>query len=234
MKFIDKLMKILELIIEFLFLIFTGLAVIAGIICVVVLFYRKPSKVTTVYYYDSNNIVESTELEENQEIQNVVQENQIENTTAEPIEQNIQEITQPAIEIPKVETTQSITKTPEIDYKSQSIGKVLIPKLNINATIKNATFTPYTVQDVIDQGYAAYYSDYANVGRSVYAGHNYGCFVGLSNISIGDKVYVDGTEYSVQDKITGKYDDWTPILSNTGVILQTCISSVDNIYIICK
>lgn len=140
-------------------------------------------------------------------------------------------------------TIESSNSTPVQGIQEPSIaalskGKIIVPSTGTKATIKTATFEPYNVQKIIDQGYAAYYSDYASTAsKKIYGGHNTSAFVGLNNVTIGAEVWVDGVKYTVRQRATGGPDDWSPLFkdysSNKTIILQTCSGKGYNNYIIC-
>lgn len=144
---------------------------------------------------------------------------------------------------PAEKITESSNSTPVQGIQEPSIaalskGKIIVPSTGTKATIKTATFEPYNVQKIIDQGYAAYYSDYASTAsKKIYGGHNTSAFVGLNNVAIGAEVWVDGVKYIVRQRTTGDPDDWSPLFkdysSNKTIILQTCSGKGYNNYIIC-
>lgn len=148
-----------------------------------------------------------------------------------------------AKQTPTEKTTESSNNTSAQRIQEPSIaalskGKIIVPSTGTKATIKTATFEPYNVQKIIDQGYAAYYSDYASTAsKKIYGGHNTSAFVGLNNVTIGAEVWVDGVKYIVRQRATGGPDDWSPLFknysSNKTIILQTCSGKGYNNYIIC-
>lgn len=148
-----------------------------------------------------------------------------------------------ARQTPAEKITESSNNTPAQRIQEPSIaalskGKIIVPSTGTKATIKTATFEPYNVQKIIDQGYAAYYSDYASTAsKKIYGGHNTSAFVGLNNVIIGAEVWVDGVKYTVRQRATGGPDDWSPLFkdysSNKTIILQTCSGKGYNNYIIC-
>lgn len=148
-----------------------------------------------------------------------------------------------AKQTPAEKITESSNDTPAQGIQEPSIaalskGKIIVPSTGTKATIKTATFEPYNVQKIIDQGYAAYYSDYASTAsKKIYGGHNTSAFVGLNNVAIGADVWVDGIKYTVRQRATGGPDDWSPLFkdysSNKTIILQTCSGKGYNNYIIC-
>ena len=148
-----------------------------------------------------------------------------------------------ARQTPAEKITESSNNTPAQRIQEPSIaalskGKIIVPSTGTKATIKTATFEPYNVQKIIDQGYAAYYSDYASTAsKKIYGGHNTSAFVGLNNVAIGADVWVDGVKYTVRQRATGGPDDWSPLFkdysSNKTIILQTCSGKGYNNYIIC-
>lgn len=148
-----------------------------------------------------------------------------------------------ARQTPAEKITESSNNTPAQRIQEPSIavlskGKIIVPSTGTKATIKTATFEPYNVQKIIDQGYAAYYSDYASTAsKKIYGGHNTSAFVGLNNVTIGAEVWVDGVKYTVRQRATGGPDDWSPLFkdysSNKTIILQTCSGKGYNNYIIC-
>ena len=148
-----------------------------------------------------------------------------------------------AKQTPAEKITESSNNTPAQEVQEPSIaalskGKIIVPSTGTKATIKTATFEPYNVQKIIDQGYAAYYSDYASTAsKKIYGGHNTSAFVGLNNVVIGADVWVDGVKYTVRQRATGGPDDWSPLFkdysSNKTIILQTCSGKGYNNYIIC-
>lgn len=132
----------------------------------------------------------------------------------------------------------SVQGIQESSIAALSKGKIIVPSTGTKATIKTATFEPYNVQKIIDQGYAAYYSDYASTAsKKIYGGHNTSAFVGLNSVAIGADVWVDGVKYTVRQRATGGPDDWSPLFkdysSNKTIILQTCSGKGYNNYIIC-
>ena len=148
-----------------------------------------------------------------------------------------------ARQTPAEKITESSNNTPAQRIQEPSIaalskGKIIVPSTGTKATIKTATFEPYNVQKIIDQGYAAYYSDYASTAsKKIYGGHNTSAFVGLNSVAIGAEVWVDGVKYIVRQRATGGPDDWSPLFkdysSNKTIILQTCSGKGYNNYIIC-
>lgn len=142
-----------------------------------------------------------------------------------------------------VNSAMSVSTTPDKGNQEPSMaalskGKIIVPSTGTKATIKTATFEPYNVQSIIDQGYAAYYSDYASTAsKKIYGGHNYSAFAGLSSVAIGADVWVNGVKYTVRQRATGGPDDWSPLFknysSNKTIILQTCSGKGYNNYIIC-
>ena len=148
-----------------------------------------------------------------------------------------------ARQTPAEKITESSNNTPAQRIQEPSIaalskGKIIVPSTGTKATIKTATFEPYNVQKIIDQGYAAYYSDYASTAsKKIYGGHNTSAFVGLNSVAIGAEVWVDGVKYIVRQRATGGPDDWSPLFKdysgNKTIILQTCSGKGYNNYIIC-
>ena len=148
-----------------------------------------------------------------------------------------------ARQTPAEKITESSNNTPAQRIQEPSIaalskGKIIVPSTGTKATIKTATFEPYNVQKIIDQGYAAYYSDYASTAsKKIYGGHNTSAFVGLNSVAIGAEVCVDGVKYIVRQRATGGPDDWSPLFKdysgNKTIILQTCSGKGYNNYIIC-
>ena len=148
-----------------------------------------------------------------------------------------------ARQTPAEKITESSNNTPAQRIQEPSIAalskdKIIVPSTGTKATIKTATFEPYNVQKIIDQGYAAYYSDYASTAsKKIYGGHNTSAFVGLNSVVIGADVWVDGVKYTVRQRATGGPDDWSPLFknysSNKTIILQTCSGKGNNNYIIC-